>query len=1054
LGQISVLIIAVEFKDYNHTVSLEQVANQTIGTLNDYYGRVSYGKTSVVGNVVGWVRLPYAIASYGADNGPFVDDQDGDGNPDTWRLLKDAIPTVAKQVNVTSYQQIVVLHAGYGQESSHNANDIWSVTYLGWTTNTPQGVFKQYAIVPELETRGLSTVGVYAHEFGHLLGLPDLYSSTIEQVGLWDLMARGAWNGQPPGSSPAEMCAWDRIFLGWITPNHILNVTRQTKVNATVDPIELESSGLQAVRVPTLSQDSKHYYLVEVRQKIGYDEALPSSGVLITYIDETKSNPVKVMDAVQTTSSLDDAPFQVGQKYIDGANNLIVSITGTNNSSYSILVDTLAPSVDVAVERFALNPQTIHPNSTASLEIQAANEGTLNAKSFFVAVYLNDTLFASRRISLGSGQTQSIQFSWTPKIAGVYVFKVVLDPDKALAENNVENNVETLTVVVGYTLTLEVRPSSGGEDMQWWIIVNGENETYAGVGDFQIGVLPGTNTIQIQSAIYLNPSSRILFRQWSDGSTDNPRTIQVSSDTSLAIDFDMQYLLSLEPSGGAVSGAGWYRSGTLVTVAATSPSTLVTDQSRLVFLNWSGDAQSDSTSAVVNMTSPHTLKANWKTQYCLNIQSPYTILGAGWYDAESQAVVSLDSPVTTGSGVRYIFVKWSGDLSGASQSETLTMSGPKLVSAEWAPQYELKIESEYGHATGAGWYDASTQVSFGVDTLIIDTGNDTRRMFTQWSGDAAGTSQQGTITMDGPKVIQANWRTQFLVAFVTKGVRNGTALTIVLNSEAYQVKAPETVRLWLDEGSAISFSSNATLSENFRRYVFQQWDNSTGGATKSPQDVVKPEKYTAVYRELSAFPCIIATVTFGTEVTPEVQLLREFRDHLVLSTHAGSAFMDAFNLWYYSFSPQVADFIVAHEALRGPLRVALYPLLGILQFASATYPLFSSIPEVSITITGIITSALIGLVYLTPVGLLLARPLRKKKIEAMRILQASSISLIVAVALLTLGELAGLSVLLIVGTSAIVLTVMLSTPLAFSFSVALLEQRLRLFTKMRAALWP
>jgi M6 family metalloprotease-like protein len=1054
LGEITVLVIAVEFSDYNHTISIDQVSNQTIKQLDAYYNTISYGAVSVVGKVVGWVRAPHGMGAYGWDNGPFIDDQDGDGYPDSWRLLRDVAPMIANQVDVTAYQQILILHAGYGQESSKISNDIWSVTYLDMTVTTPQRVFSQFAVVPEFEARGLQTVGVYTHEFGHLLGLPDLYSASLEQVGPWDLMARGAWNGQPAGSSPSEMGAWDRLFLGWITPDHVLNVTRQTKVNATVDPIELISSGLQAVRVPTSSQDSKHYYLVEVRQKIGYDKALPSSGVLITYIDETKSNPVKVMDAAQTTSSLDDAPFQVGQKYMDGANNLIVSITSTNNSSYSILVDTLAPSVDVAVERFALNPQVIHPNSNASLDIQAANEGTLNAKPFFVAVYLNGTLFASRRISLGSGQTQSIQLSWTPKVAGVYVFKVVLDPDKVLAENNVENNVEELTAVVGYTLTLGVRPTSGGEDMQWWIIVNGNNETYAGVGDFQIGVLPGNNTIQIQSAIYLNPSSRILFRQWSDGSTDNPRTIQVSSDMSLAADFDMQYLLSLEPNGGTVSGAGWYRPNTLVTVTATSPSTLVTDQSRLVFLNWSGDAQSDSMSAVVNMTSPHTLKANWKTQYCLNIQSPYTILGAGWYDAESQALVSLDSPVTTGSGVRYTFVKWSGDLSGASQSEMLTMSGPKLVSAEWAPQYELKIESEYGHATGAGWYDPSTQVSFGVDTLIIDTGNDTRRMFTQWSGNAAGTSQQGTITMDGPKVIQANWRTQFLVAFVTTGVRNGTTLTIVLNSEAYQVKAPETVRLWLDEGSSISFSSNATLSENFRRYVFQQWNNDTGDAIKSPQDVVKPEKYTAAYRELSAFPCIIATVTFGSEVTPEVQLLRQFRDHLVLSTHAGSAFMDAFNLWYYSFSPQVADFIVAHEGLRGPLRVVLYPLIGILQFASATYPLFNSIPEVSITITGIITSALIGLVYLTPVGLLLARPLRKRKIGAMRILRASSISLIVAVALLTLAELTGLSVLLIVATSAIVLTAMLSTPLAFSSSVALLEQRLRLLARMRAALWP
>ena len=237
-------------------------------------------------------------------------------------------------------------------------------------------------------------------------------------------------------------------------------------------------------------------------------------------------------------------------------NNLVISIVSTNNSSYSIVVDTLGPSVDVAIESLTLNPATVHPNVTASLDIEVGNEGTLKAKPFFVTTYLNDTVFASRQISLGIGETQSIQFSWTPKSGGTYLFKVVLDQGKILGENNLDNNVKTLRVVVGYTLTLSIRPPGGGGDIQWWIIVNGNNETYAGVGDFVIGVLPGSNTVQIEPTIYLNPSSRFVFRGWSDGSVANPRTILVSSDMSLGADFDLQYLLSLEPSGGVTSGSG------------------------------------------------------------------------------------------------------------------------------------------------------------------------------------------------------------------------------------------------------------------------------------------------------------------------------------------------------------------------------------------------------------------------------------------------------------------------------------------------------------------
>jgi hypothetical protein len=452
------------------------------------------------------------------------------------------------------------------------------------------------------------------------------------------------------------------------------------------------------------------------------------------------------------------------------------------------------------------------------------------------------------------------------------------------------------------------------------------------------------------------------------------------------------------------------------------------------------------------MTAPHTLKANWKTQYYLNIQSPYAAIGGGWYDANSQAVVSLSSPVATGTGVRYVFVSWSGDLSGANQNQSLIMSGPKLVSALWTTQYELKLESEYGHASGAGWYDPSTQAVFGVDTLTIDTANDTRRVFTQWSGDATGSSQQGTVTMDGPKAIRANWKTEYLVTFVTKGVRNGTVLTMVLNSVPHQVKAPDTVELWLDAGSSVSFSSNATLSENFRRYLFHEWKNSTGGSIKPPQTVLKPEKYVAAYKELSAFSCIIATVTFGSEATPEVQLLRGFRDNLVLSTHAGSAFIDAFNLWYYSFSPQVADFIVLHDAVRSPLRAVLYPLLGILELSSATYSAFQSVPEFAITIAGILASALIGLVYLTPISVVLVRFLRVRRIGAKRTLKAFSISLLVAVSVLLLGELAGSLGLLTIAASTLVLTTLLSTPILFSFALASLERRLGLCMRMRTVL--
>jgi len=1033
LGEITVLVVAVEFRDYNHTLSIEEVTDHAIEQLNDYYSRVSYGAASVVGRVVGWVRLPQRMSQYGMDNGPFIDDQDGDGAPDSWQLLRDAIPIISEEVDVTAYEEIVIMHAGCGQESSRSPGDIWSVTYMRWLVNTPKRIFERFAIVPEFEARGLDTMGVYTHEFGHLLGLPDLYSSTMEQVGPWDLMARGAWNGKPPGSTPAEMIAWDRIFLGWIAPDHILNVTRQARINATVDPIELPSPGLQAIIVQASSQDMKHYYIVEVRQKIGYDTALPSSGVLITYVDETKSTPVKVIDAVQTTSTLEDAPFQVGQKYLDTRNSLVISIASTDGASFSVAVDTMAPSPDVVVESLTLTPSTVHPNDTASLNVMIANEGTLKTKAFLVIIHLDDTLFASRKISLNAGEDQLIQLTWTPRNGGAYVFKVTLDPEKILTESNCENNVKTLRVVVGYALTLEVRPPNAGGDLEWWLIVNGYNATYTGIGEFQIGVLPGTNTLEVQPAIDIGPDSRCIFRQWSDGEVSNPRTIMVSSDLTLSIDFGPQFYLSLDPNGGVVSPSGWYDSGASATITATSPANVVENQSRYAFVNWTGDVVSNSTTVTVTMDRPYHVTANWGIQYYLYIDSPYAATGGGWYDADSQATISLNSIVTAENGTRHLFIQWSGDLSGMDANQQIAMSGPKFVSAIWTTQYELTLESEYGHTAGAGWYAPNTLVTFMVDTLTIEGANGTRRIFSKWSGDVTGTASQGSVAMDTPKVIRANWATQYRVLFTTQGVRNGTTLTITVDGQSYKTKVPQTMTLWYEAGSSVSFAANATTSADFHQYVFQGWKNSTGGAVKSPQTVLKPETYTAVYKELSLFPCIIATVTFGSEVTPEVQFLRGFRDHLVLSTHAGSAFMTAFNRWYYSFSPQVANFIANHDTTITPMRVALYPLIGILEVSSMMHSVLASSPEFAVVTAGIVASALIGLVYLTPPVFFLMRLLPKRRICDIRVLRALSVSFLATMVVLALGELTGSLGLLVVGSSGVVLTVLVSAPLLFSF---------------------
>ena len=73
--------------------------------------------------------------------------------------------------------------------------------------------------------------------------------------------------------------------------------------------------------------------------------------------------------------------------------------------------------------------------------------------------------------------------------------------------------------------------------------------------------------------------------------------------------------------------------------------------------------------------------------------------------------------------------------------------------------------------------------------------------------------------------------------------------------------------------------------------------------------------------------CLIATATFGSEMSPQVQFLREIRDNTVLQTQSGSTFMTGFNQFYYSFSPTIADYERENPAFKETVKIAITPML-------------------------------------------------------------------------------------------------------------------------------
>src|SRR5215213_8414118 len=144
--------------------------------------------------------------------------------------------------------------------------------------------------------------------------------------------------------------------------------------------------------------------------------------------------------------------------------------------------------------------------------------------------------------------------------------------------------------------------------------------------------------------------------------------------------------------------------------------------------------------------------------------------------------------------------------------------------------------------------------------------------------------------------------------------------------------------------------------------VLQGTGNTTTTTTTNPQPQQQPS---------SPSQCLIATAAFGSELFPQVQYLRNFRDHYILSTVSGSAFMDTFNSIYYTFSPQVAEYERGQPWLQGVVKIALYPLVGILMTAEKGYAALGG--EAGSILAGVIASSLIGAVYLWPIGLAASR---------------------------------------------------------------------------------
>lgn len=304
------LVILVNFSDKSFVTTTPQASytnllnqsgyssNGGTGSARDYFMASSYGKFSPTFDVVGPVTLPQTLDYYGKNQ------SNGDDTNAQQMVIDACTAANIAGVDFTQYDtdnngvldNVFVYYAGYNEAEGAAENTIWPHRWAVYSGNKFDGkTLRDYACTSELKgTYGsnMCGVGTFCHEFGHVLGLVDYYHTTEDKntLNLWDIMDGGAYSNG--GRTPPAYSAYDRFFLGYLTPQEVKigsNLTLKPLYQGTTTPANTDNqSFLFSATTHNLignNPSPKEFFLVEYRKKIGWDLYLPGEGMLIWHID-------------------------------------------------------------------------------------------------------------------------------------------------------------------------------------------------------------------------------------------------------------------------------------------------------------------------------------------------------------------------------------------------------------------------------------------------------------------------------------------------------------------------------------------------------------------------------------------------------------------------------------------------------------------------------------------------------------------------------------------------------------------------------------------------
>ena len=282
-------------RDYSYQYNRETYKIHAEGSARQYFYDASFGQYNPKFDVVGPVTVSQKYSYYGA-NDTYGNDKHAEQMVYEACLLVDSL---YPEINFSIYDNdgdgemdyVYVVYAGFGEADGGLANTIWPhsywIHYAGYNLTIDGVKIDKYACGNEKNaiSKQHDGIGTFVHEFGHVLGLPDLYATnntTHRTLGDWDVMDYGTYNND--GNTPPTYSAYERFFFGWLTPTlikdtalltlHDLYSTNEAFLISTTDEHNLIGTDPN----PTT------FYLLENRQSNIWDKYLAGHGMMLTKV--------------------------------------------------------------------------------------------------------------------------------------------------------------------------------------------------------------------------------------------------------------------------------------------------------------------------------------------------------------------------------------------------------------------------------------------------------------------------------------------------------------------------------------------------------------------------------------------------------------------------------------------------------------------------------------------------------------------------------------------------------------------------------------------------